>query len=505
MTRNTKMKSWMLIVAVLMVGMLGRASGAADRPNIIFLLTDDQSAITMGCYGNTDVKTPNLDGLAHDGMVFDNHYDTTAICMASRANVMTGMYEFKTGTNFEHGNMVQSIWDKTYPVLLREAGYYVAFAGKFGFTVQDSPTAKGAEMPEGDFDKWGGAPGQSNYETAKNASMAAYADEYPHSTLSYGAFSRDAIKEATAAKKPFCISISFKASHQPVIPDPKFDAVYENATFTRPPNYGREYGLHFSEQSKQGRQYERFVSWGYADDYDNVMAKYNQQIYGVDQAVGMIREALVKYGADKNTVVIYTSDNGFLCGSHGYGSKVLPYEESNRVPLIMFDPRHKNSGKQLRSDTLTGNIDFAPTILELAGLKVPANMDGKSLLPIYDDPTHKNHDSLQIMNVWGPISMHYLGVVTRDWKHIYWPYAEDGMVATEELYHTAEDPYELKNLIKDEAYGQVLGFMHQQYAAALGAWDAEAVPYNNYRPYVRIFDRAIRWDDKKPAPKGKRK
>ena len=135
-----------------------------------------------------------------------------------------------------------------------------------------------------------------------------------------------------------------------------------------PSNYGREHGEHFSKQSKQGRQYVRFEEWGYHDKYDEVMATYHQQIYAIDVAVGMIREALEEQGVADNTVIIYTSDNGFFCGSHGYGSKVLPYEEASRVPLIIYDPRHPNSGKQLRCDALTGNIDFAPTILKLAGL-----------------------------------------------------------------------------------------------------------------------------------------
>ena len=105
------------------------------RPNIIFLMSDDQAVRTMGCYGAPGVQTPNLDRLGADGMIFDAHYDTTAICMASRANVMTGMFEYKTGCNFEHGTMLEKHWRRSYPVLLRKAGYRTAFAGKFGFEV----------------------------------------------------------------------------------------------------------------------------------------------------------------------------------------------------------------------------------------------------------------------------------------------------------------------------------------------------------------------------------
>ena len=136
--------------------------------------------------------------------------------------------------------------------------------------------------------------------------------------------------------------------------------------------------------------------------------------------MGEILAALQRLKLDENTLVIYTSDNGFLCGSHGYGSKVLPYEEASRVPLIIFDPRHKNSGKQLRCRALTGNIDFAPTILELAGIAPLKNMDGRSLLPLYDDPKTKIRDSLLLINVWGPRAVYSLSVVTRDWKFIFW-------------------------------------------------------------------------------------
>ena len=175
------------------------------KPNIIFLLSDDQSTYSLGCYGNKDVKSPELDRLAEDGMVFDRHYDTTAICMASRASVMTGMFEYKHGTNFGHGDMPRKTWENTYPVILRRNGYQTAFAGKFGFDLREEPNGKRLPMPEKDFDMWGGGPGQTNYSTAKNASMKHYAKDYPHSTRSYGAFGRDFILESAKEGKPFCL------------------------------------------------------------------------------------------------------------------------------------------------------------------------------------------------------------------------------------------------------------------------------------------------------------
>ena len=271
----------------------------SKKPNIIFLLTDDQSTITMGCYGNDKVRTPNLDRLATDGVIFDRHYVTTAICMASRANIFTGLYEFRTGCNFNNGDLTRELWQTSYPMRFKQAGYRTAFAGKFGIQIEGEK-----QLPSQDFDLWGGGPGQTNYVTARNPAMKKYAPTNPHSTLAYAAFSKDFIEQSVNAEVPFCLSISFKASHRPVQPDPKFDSVYQDTIFPKPENYGRENGLHLAEQSKTGRQYPRFEEWGYSDDYVNVMRKYNQQIFGVDVAVGEIRAALKSQGVENNTVII---------------------------------------------------------------------------------------------------------------------------------------------------------------------------------------------------------
>lgn len=486
----------MLRITILLLALSLFNATAEKRPNIVFLLSDDQTFYSLGCYGNKDVKTPHMDSLARDGMAFDCHYDTTAICMASRACVMTGMFEYKHGCNFDHGDMMQSIWEKSYPILLREAGYRTAIAGKFGFLVAETPDSKG-RMPEEDFDMWGGGAGQSSYVTARNKSMAKYAKEYPHATRSYGAFGRDFIKESAKSGKPFCLSISFKAPHRPVDPDPAFDHIYKGKKFTKPENYGRQHGDHFSLQSRAGRQYERFESWGYADNYDEVMAKYHQQIYGIDVALGMIRKALKDHGVDDNTVIIYTSDNGFLCGSHGYGSKVLPYEEASRVPLMIYDPRHKNSGRQLRSDALTGNIDMAPTMLELAGLPIPSNMDGKSLLPLLDNPKGAVHKSLPLVNVWGPASVHSLSVVTKDWKYVYWAYAEGEFEETEELYDTAGDSLELENKAGNSDHRKQLVNLRKLYDGYVDHWKTDAVSFNKYEKFGTIFDRRTPWSKKR--------
>ena len=475
------------------------------KRNVVFLLTDDQAIISMGCYGNPKVKTPNLDTLAADGVIFDRHYVTTAICMASRCNIMTGLYEFRTGCNFGYGKLPLQRWENSYPMLMRSAGYRTAMAGKIGFEVEGKKA-----LPKDDFDMWGASPGQTTYNTAKNRSMAKYAKKFPHATLAYAAFAEDFIKQSVADEKPFCLSISFKASHRPVTPDPQFNDVYKDTVFDKPANYGREKGLHLAPQSRTGRQYPRFEEWGYSDNYNDVMKKYNQQIYGVDQAIGRIRESLKAHGVEKNTVIIFTSDNGFMCGSHGYGSKVIPYEESTNVPLIIYDPLHSSAGKKQRCDALTGSIDLCPTMLEMAGLEPLTNIDGVSLVPLLDDPAAEVRKSLSLMNFWSNKSCNSFGVVTKKWKYLYWYSHEKGMIATEEMFDMGSDRSESANVAYDEQNKSQLDEMRELYDRHLYEIERNAIN-DNYGKYKDLFDRRQLWDVKekilseKKADRKKRK
>ena len=463
-------------------------SVADNRPNIIFLMTDDQNVRSLGCYGAPGVKTPNIDALAADGVAFDRHYDTTAICMACRATVMTGLLEYRHGVNFGtgtvgDGQMRKEDWEQSYPMLLHKAGYRTAFAGKFGFTIED--TSKSGRYPEDDFDMWGGGPGQTSFITARNKSMVQYAKNYPHSTRSYGAFGSDFIKESAKKDQPFCLSISFKAPHRPVQPDPLFDDIYAGALFPKPENFGREHGMHFPEQSRRGRQYQRFEEWHYNDAYDEVMAKYYQLIYAVDVAIGMIREAVETAGVKHKTLIIFTSDNGYLCGAHGYGSKVLPYEESSRVPLIIYDPRSEK--KAGRCNVATGNIDLAATILD-AALGRPNHGNGTSLLKHYVNNNNPKRDRIiPLINVWGPEQVFSLGFVKGEWKYIYWPYTGDGMKATAEMYNLKEDPLELHNRINDNATRDIRVQLEKDYANLIHDWTQQAIDRPHYKKAANLF------------------
>jgi len=474
-----------------------------DKPNIIFILADDHSYISAGFNGNDIIKTPNLDNLANNGIVFDNYYNTTAICMASRAQIMTGMLEYKTGCNFMHGSLDSEKFKKSYPILLKEAGYKVSFAGKFGFPVtpeiseninHDSYT----KLPVDAFDEWRGGRGQSFYQTNKNEYIKEYAEDYPHSSRAYGAWASDYIRSHKESDTPFCMSISFKAPHNPQTPDPFFNDIYNGVIFPKPVNYGPESAQHLPEQARNGRQYMRlFKQYKFDEEnFQESMRKYYQLIYGVDYAVGMIMDALKESGLDKNTIVIYTSDNGYFAGAHGLAGKVLPYEEAAKAPFIYFDPRHKNMGKQLRTKSLVGNIDVAPTILAAANVEIPQNMDGKNIEQLIDNPKNKIRDFLPVMNLWGTAPTQVLSIQTEDFKYIYWPYEGHNMTATEEVYNKVKDPIEMKNIANSISPKQ-LEKLRGYYDTEFNYLKNNGVEYNDYGYYKILFDRSKTWEEKK--------
>jgi arylsulfatase A-like enzyme len=302
---NTKLisKSITGVAILLFCGTL--TAQTVKRPNIIFMLSDDQRHDAVGFMGNTEIKTPHLDQLAADGMVFENHFNTTSICMPSRASIMTGKYEFITGVSFGRGNMALKDWARTYPMLLREAGYYTGFAGKLGFDVDFPDKKKGdnySALPVNDFDGWGGWPKQGSYNTKRNKYLAHYADKYPHVTRALGAYAQDFIKDAAKQDKPFSLSISFKAPHSPKTADLLFDDLYKGVTFSKPPHFGLEHGEQLAAQSKLGRQrQDLWESYSTDEGYQENLSVYYRQIYGVDFAVGMIRDELEKQDLAENT------------------------------------------------------------------------------------------------------------------------------------------------------------------------------------------------------------
>ncbi|AWG22791.1 hypothetical protein FFWV33_15270 [Flavobacterium faecale] len=492
-------KSYTLLLLVFNIGILA-AQNKNQKPNIIFLLTDDQTSISVGCYGNNQVQTPHMDGLAKEGVLFANHYNTTAICMASRVSILTGMYEYKTGVNFMHGDLTTDKLEKTYPVLLQNAGYFTGFAGKVGFEMTEAETDKIKDkLPLGYFDVWGGGPGQTFYQTAKNPTIAKYAKEYPHATRAYGAWAADFIKTATNQDKPFCMSISFKAPHLPFTTDKYFDYVYKGKTFTKPANYGEAFATYLPAQAKSGREYKDYSFWRDSEEsYQKAISKYNQLIFEVDYTIGEIRKSLKQYGADENTIIIFTSDNGYSCGAHNLGGKELPYEEASKSPFIIYDPRAPKNEKGIKRETVTANIDIAPTILSYAGLPIPKNMDGENLLPLIKNPAGIKREFITLTNMWGNDEIQEMSVVSKDWKYIYWQYGSEIMKPAEELYYVGKDRLELYNHSKDPVYLKKLAEMRTIYDQHYDHLAKNIVHYNDYEKYIVLFDRKANTASKKP-------
>ena len=487
-----------LLTALLLTPLvaLHAAEAPKPKPNIIFLLADDLAAGAVGYSGNKDVITPNIDKLAHDGVRFMRHYDTSPICMASRATMLTGMYEYRHGCNFDHGDLERRFIEQSYPVLLRKAGYFTGFAGKIGFVLQGEKFDAFRPL----FDEWAGGPGQTSYATAQNEGIAKYAAQYPHCSRAYGAWAQDFLKAAKQAGKPFCMSVSFKAPHMPFTPDPMDMKLYEGKTFTRPPNYGVENAKHLSPQSQTSRAATSSRDW--VKNYDGTVAKYYALITGVDAAVGMIREELARQGLDQNTVIVLTSDNGYNAGSHGFGDKVIPYEEGSKAPLIIYDPRLP-AGKNGKScEAVTGNIDMAATMLALAGEAAPSGVDGKDLLPLLANPAGKVRDALPLFNFWGTASAQSMAIVTPEWKYIHWYYGGEGMKPTEELFHLGRDRHEMTNSIADQAHASTLASLRGHYDSELAAIAPNLAQGHGYEHYPALFSRTIPWEQKAGLAKG---
>ena len=472
---------------------------AQERPNILVLMTDDQSYSTIHAMGNNQVITPNLDKLIEDGVTFNRHYATTSISMASRACLMTGKYEYHNGCNFMRGAQKPAVFAESYPVLMRKEGYYTAFGGKFGFPVTDEELNGklfnvDEHLPIDQFDAWAGQGHTIHFPTEDNTFIKQYAKDYPHLTSALGAFGREQIKAATDAGKPFCISIYFKAPHGTFLPDPAYDHIYRDTVFRQAENYGEEFSKALATQGKLGRQFMEYFSYYHAD-YQNTARRINTLVYGVDVVLGSLREQLKACGVDDNTIIIFTSDNGYSLGEKGFGGKVLPYEETSRVPLIVYDPRNQqNAGK--KTTAVTGNVDITATILDYANVEKPKSMDGVSLRKLINSPENeKVRAFVPLINTWGNPQIQSLSVVTDQWKYVYWLYGEK-IEPVEELFHVS-DKFELKNLAKDPQYAKVMDEMRKHYDEQLAMIARDRVETHGYPTFETLYDRTIPWEKKR--------
>ncbi|MRI02414.1 Bacterial alpha-L-rhamnosidase [Kriegella sp. EG-1] len=418
------------------------------KPNIIFILTDDQRYSALGYAGNDFISTPEMDKLAKEGTYFKNAMVTTPICAASRASILTGLYERTHNFNFQTGNIREEYMTNSYPRILKENGYKTAFYGKYGVRYNNL---------EKQFDEYESYDRNNAYPDRRGYYYKTLGKDSVHLTRYTGQKALDYIAQSDT-KKPFCLSLSFSAPHAHDPAEDQYfwqeesDALLQNMTIPGP-ELGED--KYFEAQPKIVRDGFNRLRWMWRYDtpekYQHSVKGYYRMLSGIDREISKIREELKKKGLDKNTVIILMGDNGYFLGERQFAGKWLMYDNSVRVPLIVFDPRQK---KQKDSDALALNIDVPCTILDLAGIQQPNTWQGKSLMPIAGNRTKDfERDTVLIEHIWDFVNIPPSeGVRTKDWK--YFRYVNDKTI--EELYNLKKDPQEINNLAKDPAFAQKL-------------------------------------------------
>lgn len=432
-------------------------AGEPSRPNILFLLTDDQRFDDLSCMGNEIIQTPHLDRLAGEGVIFNNAFVTTAICCSSRASILTGQHMRRHGIEDFATPLSSEAMDATYPVLLRKAGYRTGFLGKMAIG-RPSEELRHLSLPADKFDFWYGFP--------QSISFRQVVDGKPRFLTTLLAEKAIEFLRTNPVDKPFCLSISFKTPHGPfVFFDPDAGNPYEDteippcATCTKE-NY--EAQPEFLQKSLNGSgtwpkaPLERFAK--------NARTCY-RLITGMDAAVGRIMATLEELGLDRNTVVIFTSDHGALRGAHGLSGKWIMYEESIRIPLIVRDPRLPSVLRGTRRDQMVLNIDLAPTMLALGGVPIPSRMQGGDIGPLLRDGSIGWRSEWFYEHTYNtkpprrPIAKSE-GVRTERWKYI--RYIEQDP-PYEQLFDLKNDPGEKRNLVALVDHADVLAQMRARW------------------------------------------
>ena len=473
----------------LLLSAMGSFAQQTLRPNIVFIMTDDHTAQMMSCYDRRYIETPNLDRIANDGIRFTNSYVANSLSGPSRACLLTGKHSHKNGFT-DNTNCVFDASQQTFPALLQQAGYQTALFGKWHLE----------SLPRG-FDKWEIIPGQGDYYNPDFIEMDG-------DTVQVKGYLTNIITDKSIhwmeherdKAKPFCIMIHHKAIHRNWMANTPELKLYEDKVFPLPDNFydqyeGRRaaaeqemsiiedmdvlYDLKMNRPDKTSRLKERYESyygrmnaeeraaWDafyepiIRDFYEKnltgrelaewkfqrYMRDYSKVVKSLDDNVGRVLDYLAASGLDDNTLVVYTSDQGFYMGEHGWFDKRFMYEESFRTPLIMRLP--KGFSRKGDVSEMVQNIDYAPTFLELAGMKVPADIQGVSLVPLLEGKHPKNwRKSLYYHFYEYPaehaVKRHY-GVSNGRYKLIHFYNDIDEW----ELYDLQADPHEMHNI-----YGQ---------------------------------------------------
>ncbi|MFQ5730762.1 MAG: sulfatase [Planctomycetaceae bacterium] len=415
-------------------------------PNIIFILTDDQRFDALGCMGNPILKTPHIDALASDGVLFTNMFCTTSICAVSRATFLTGQYGRRHGIQGFRTPLSATQFADSFPGLLRKKGYHTGFVGKWGL---------GGKLPRDRYDVFRGFSGQGRYFPRGKSGRRG-----EHITHRLGDRAIEFL-DGCKADQPFLLQLYTKASHcqdgdpWPFQPDPRYNALYADDTIPTPKTateaHFKALPAFLRKSEARKRWYVRFAN---RELYQKSVKDYYRLIAGLDDVVGRLRTKLKQKNLANNTVIIYTSDNGFYLGEHGLAGKWFMHEESIRLPLVIYDPRlpKKLRGRKVKQLVLT--TDIAPTIEQLTGATVPKGVQGKSLVPlIHAEKTDWRTDFFYEHLFKHARIPQTEGVRTQRWKYTRYISVKPQY---EELFDLKTDPHEERNLAKDAKFADVL-------------------------------------------------
>ena len=496
---NSKSSHLLLPIAALTLASCAQKKEETRRPNIIFMMTDDHTTQAMSCYGGNLIQTPNMDRIANEGARFDNCYVVNAISGPSRSCILTGKFSHVNG--FTDNASVFNGDQQTFPKLLQKAGYQTAIVGKWHLISE----------PQG-FDYWSilyGQHEQGDYYTPEFWEMGDIITEPGYAT---DIITDKAIGflESRDKSKPFCMMYHQKAPHRNWLPAPLHPGVVNNTTFPVPANLFYDYDGRGTAAREQEMPIEHAFSaaWGLKlitraemlkdttnrlyevykrmplevqDKWDSAYAqriaeyrqgdlkgkaliswKYQQYMrdylattLAVDENIGRLMRYLEDIGELDNTIIVYTSDQGFFLGEHGWFDKRFMYEECQRMPLIIRYPQSIASGTT--SNAITMNVDFAPTFLDYAGAPIPDDIQGRSIRPILENGGKTPNDWRQAAYYHyyeypaeHSVKRHY-GIRTQDYKLIRFYNDIDEW----ELYDMKNDPREMTNVFDRPEYAQV--------------------------------------------------
>jgi arylsulfatase len=442
-----------LLAGLALAGACLAAAVRAEEPrplNVLVLFADDWRHDVLGAAGHPVVQTPRLDRLAAEGVRFTQCRVTTSICGVSRASLFTGQWMSRHGCR--GFNMFSTPWEQTYPGKLRSHGYHVGHIGKW----------HNGDFPAGRFDfgrsyhvrHWHEIPGRGLVHVTRRNQ-------------------EDALEflRSRPADQPFCLTVAFFATHaedghpQQFLPQPESFELYQNTPIPLPATATEEAWKRlppfFNEQNEGRNRWRwRFDSPG---KYQEMMRNYYRLATEVDHTCGVLLDELARQNLLENTLVLFTTDNGYFHGEHGLADKWYPHEESIRVPLILRDPRLPAGSRGRSLNPLVLNTDLAPTLLAAAGIDAPATMQGENLAPLYlrpDPPAWREdffYEHPTIRNARFIPSSEAL--VSREWKYFFWPEHD-----YEQLFHLATDPGEQNDLARDPAHAARLESMRSRFA-----------------------------------------